>query len=425
MATLRYHFRPSKVRGSSGGKLFIRVIHSRQVKDIPTDYSLQTEEWDRLTRRIVYHGYDYSRNVYLSKIEERMKHDLANLKSIEKTLKSQGNYTSQDLANRFKSAFTDNGSLAAYCEKVSTKLIDSGQTRTARAYCSAVRSLKRFLGNKELQLTDIDSGLMRKYESYLGGRGLGKNTISFYMRNLRALYYRAIEDKLIQAKPDNPFANVYTGVHLSKKRALELKDIRALRELAQQISGLKDKEKEIRRRNTWGGLYDSLLYFNFCLEARGMSWVDMVFLKKNDIREGTFIYRRKKTDQELEIIVTPTMSKILSHFAGRTEGSPYVFPVIHPSKGSERQQYESGLRIQNERLALVAKMAGLEKKVTTHVSRHSWATIAKREKIDISLISELLGHNNIKTTYRYLACFDQSEMVKATEQVANALQAAS
>lgn len=425
MATFRYHLRPSKVKGSDEGRLFIRVIHQRKMKDISTSYPIRSDEWDERSGRIVYGRSDHSRNRYLTKIEEKMSNDLACLRSIESDLASAGDYTAADLAEGFKALFEDKGSLIAFCERVSAGLIDNGQIRTARAYRSAVRSLRRFRQDSNLKLEEIDAALMRNFESYLKGQGLGKNTISFYMRNLRALYYRAVEEKLIPIRPENPFAHVYTGVSVSKKKALDLKDIRSLRKLEEKLSGKIQREENGRRRRTMEKIRESLMYFDFCLEARGMSWVDMVFLKKSDLKGDSFTYRRRKTKGELDIIITPTMKKIMLYFTERTKRSAYVFPIIDPARGSELGQYASGLRVQNGRLATAARMAGLDKKVTTHVSRHSWATIAKREKIDISLISELLGHSNIKTTYRYLASFDQNEVARVTAQVSRVLQRAS
>jgi integrase len=258
---------------------------------------------------------------------------------------------------------------------------------------------------------------MRGYEEWLHGQGLEKNSISFYMRNLRALYYRAIDEKVICIQPDNPFAHVYTGVAVSRKRALDTKELDRLHRVMEGMQEFFATTNSVRRYEKMKNIYEALLYFGFCMEARGMSWVDMAYLRKDAIREDSFTYRRRKTKGELNIIITPAMQRIIEYFADQTENSPYVFPIIHPARGSELRQYESGLRLQNARLNMAARMAGIDKKVTTHVSRHSWATIAKREKIEIALISELLGHSNIAITTRYLDSFNKSEVVGATKQM--------
>jgi integrase len=341
-------------------------------------------------------------------------------------LASKGEYTAAQLAEGFRALSSDKDSLMTFCDKVTSALIDNGQVRTARAYRSAVRSLSRYhsLDKKEQQqlcLDDINSETLRGYEEWLRGLGLEKNSISFYMRNLRALYYRAIDKKVIRPQSENPFAHVYTGVSVSRKRALDFDEIHKLRLIMQKCKEFLIASKNTRYRSKIGGIYEALLYFGFCLEARGMSWVDMAYLRKDAIRQGSFTYRRRKTKGELEIIVTPVMQMVIAHFADQTEDSPYVFPIIHPARGSELRQYESGLRIQNARLNAAACMAGIDKKVTTHVSRHSWATIAKREKIEISLISELLGHSNIEVTTRYLDSFNKSDIIHTTEQMVKVL----
>jgi integrase len=434
MASFTFHLRRSKVAGSEEGRLFIRIIHARLVKEIPTSYTLKTYEWDAKAKRIVYDRSDHARNRYLAETEEKMHNELAYLRVFERDLAAKGEYTAAQLGKGFLALSSDKDSLMTFCDKVTSTLIDNGQLRTARAYRSTVRSLSRYYyqrrtmvdtvsnDGKHLRLEDINSGTMRGYEEWLRGQGLEKNSISFYMRNLRALYYRAVDEKVIRLQPENPFAHVYTGVSVSQKRALDAKEIGKLRQIQRTVAKALTSRENTRSKSKMAGIYDALLYFDFCLEARGMSWVDMVTLRKDAINGELFTYRRQKTKGELNIIVTPKMKNIIAHFAERTKGSPYVFPVIHPSRGSERRQYESGLRIQNERLAEAARMAGIDKKVTTHVSRHSWATIAKREKIEIALISELLGHSNIEITNRYLASFDQDDVARATEQVANALK---
>jgi hypothetical protein len=368
MASFTFHLRRSKVADSEDGRLFIRIIHARQVKEIPTSFALKTYEWDKRAGRILYDRSDYARNLYLVETEEKMHNELAYLRVFERDLAAKGEYTAAQLAAGFRALTSDKGSLMAFCNKVTLTLIDNGQLRTARAYRSAVRSLSRYscLRNGgapptctevgiHLRLEDINSGMMRGYEEYLRGKGLEKNSISFYMRNLRALYYRAIDERAVRPQPENPFAHVYTGVSVSRKRALDAKEIGQLRQVQQKIAESLAAKDNTRHRNKIAGIYDALLYFDFCLEARGMSWVDMVTLRKDAIRHGTFTYRRHKTKGELEIIVTPAMQKIITHFSERTHNSPYVFPVIDPTRGSEWRQYESGLRMQNERLAAAAR----------------------------------------------------------------------
>ena len=115
------------------------------------------------------------------------------------------------------------------------------------------------------------------------------------------------------------------------------------------------------------------------------------------------------------------MQSILNYFSQSNKNSVYVFPIIRDGGGSERLQYESGLRGQNKRLQRLALLAGLKEHVSTHVARHSWATMAKRENLPLWVISEGLGHSNEKTTYTYLASFERSVLDLAGERISTLL----
>ena len=426
MASYKYHFRKTKKTDSDDGKLFIRVIHDRKFKDIATPHAIRSSEWDEERSRVIYHIDDPARNDYLADVESQMRHDLAALDILDRQWVEKRDFTAEELVGAFKNTYLDAHNILAYSEQVGQKLKEDGQFRTARAYSSAVRSLLIYRKGQRTSLQDISSSLMRDFESHLKKKGLNMNTISFYMRNLRALYYRAIEDRLIHAQPDNPFGNVYTGVYISRKRALNIDELRSLNKVQKILKTTAASEKDKRKRSAALNLQESLMYFNFCLEARGMSWVDMAFLKKADLKNDVLSYRRKKTGRMLDsITITPCMRKIIDYFAVRTANSPYVFPVIDPGKGNELRQYEVGLRTQNERLEIRARMAGIEKKVTTHVSRHTWATVARNVNLSIPVISELLGHSNINVTHRYLDALENDQIRQATERVTKELAKAS
>ena len=86
-----------------------------------------------------------------------------------------------------------------------------------RLYASTLKSFTAFRKNNDLALSEMDSDIMMLYEAYLRNRGLTKNSTSFYMRILRAVYNRAVEKELTIQR--NPFRHVYTGVDRSGKRA--------------------------------------------------------------------------------------------------------------------------------------------------------------------------------------------------------------
>jgi len=309
--------------------------------------------------------------------------------------------------------------LKTYGALLKEKLEQNGHARTARAYASAVKSLQQFMKGKDIYLKDIQAQLIINYENYLIHKGVKLNTISFYMRNLRAIYNRAIQDKLIQPQEESPFTKVFTGVAESKKRTLEHTELIRLANIEQLLEtypGQTGCSTPIRPQ-LYRNLQKALYYFLFCYHARGMSFIDLCFLKKTDIHENTIVYRRKKTGGLLKVRITPPMAKIIAFFQPQTETSHYLFPILGQPATNERKQYETALTRQNVHLQMLSQLAGLDKKVTTHVSRHTWATLAKRAKVPIPLISEALGHKDIQTTNRYLASFEVSVLDELSIQM--------
>ncbi|MDL2320579.1 site-specific integrase [Alistipes sp. OttesenSCG-928-B03] len=416
MTSINFHFRPSTRAGYCEGRLFIRVIHKRKPKNIVTGYKLFPHEWDAKNRKVLLPENDQPRLMYLNDIRTRMADDIHRLQTAVKLISRQGEYTVEEIAG---SAKTQVGvdTLWAFSETLSKRLQAVGRERTARAYRTAARSLIAYNKGIDPQLADIDEALIKGYETHLTSMGRGLNTISFYMRNLRAIYFKAVRLRIIMARLENPFINVYTGVCESRKRALAQEQINTLGILeARMKTAAKAPVVKKYLSVHHHSLYSALMLFMFSYHARGMSFVDMAYLKKTDIRDGQISYRRHKTGGQLNVKVTEPMQDIIERFRDATDGSEYVFPVIDDQRGPARVQYENGLRTQNKRLKELGRMVGIEH-LSTHVARHTWATLAKKSMIDIQVISEALGHKDMKTTSRYLASFDQSTLDKVSEEM--------
>ncbi|MCC8019234.1 MAG: site-specific integrase [Rikenellaceae bacterium] len=343
--------------------------------------------------------------------EESMRADLSRLEDIVKALSKTGNFTVGDVVDGFHKT-GNRDTVIAFAGTVARELNAEGRVRTARAYRSAARSIVKFNHGQDMPLCEITAFRLREYERWLLDTGLHMNTVSFYMRNLRALYNRAVASEIIVPAETNPFGNVYTGVYDTRRRSLDRQDINAL-------AGL---EKKLPPGDT--ELRNALLYFLFAYHSRGMSFIDLAYLKKSDIKDGSIIYKRKKTGFYIEVKITRPMKRIIDRFKAATKGSPFLFPIIDPAASDYRLRYESALNRQNRYLKVLAGLAGIEKNISTHVARHTWATLAKRMGYNISLISEGLGHRDTKVTSIYLASFERSALDELSTRMSRAVRAA-
>ncbi|WP_165020261.1 site-specific integrase [Dysgonomonas sp. ZJ279] len=421
MASVKILYRPSSKVGQSQGSLCFRIIHQRKVKVITIASSINQSEWDSNKQVIVYPAAPLFRVKFLRELEDKIKQIANRLEQVIAELEKQGRYEISDIVCK-SYLEEETNSLYHYTEKQARLLFDYGQERTARAYRTTVRQLMKFNKGEDLLLEHINITFVKDFERHMKLQNKSLNTISFYIRNLRAIYHKAIQDKFIIAKAENPFSGTFTGFQRTKKRALSLEEIALLNNLDfSQLLNNNDQKTSSALSSVDEKLYTCWRLFFFCFHARGMSFVDLAYLRKDNIRRGVISYYRKKTGQLMEVKITSTLQGIIDSFSDDVAYSPYLFPIIADIGRSSRLQYESALRLQNNKLKELSHLAGLNKSLSTHMSRHSWATLAKRENLPLWVISESLGHSNEKTTYTYLASFERSILDQANEAISAAL----
>ncbi len=292
-------------------------------------------------------------------------------------------------------------------ETVISHLWKLGKAQTAENYTSTMNSFKRFTGGRDVKWSQFSPKLMMEYEAWLKSGGISRNTASFYNRILRAVYNRAAENGLTVR--DTPFRHVYTGIEKTVKRALPLGCIRRIKSLD-------------LTENPGGDYARDMFLFSFY--TRGMSFVDMAFLKKTDLRSGALTYCRRKTGRRLIIRWEPCMQEIVDKYAAATAGTGFLLPIIaRPGNADfERIQYKRALRRVNKNLKVISSMIGLKTNLTTYVSRHSWANIAQSQNCPISVISRSLGHESEMTTRIYLDSVDTATVDKANNSILNLLK---
>lgn len=378
MASIKVKFRPS-TNENKEGTIYYQIIQNRVIRQLKTDYRLFMYEWSEDNNAIIITN--NSRQNYLQSIEERIDWDIKRLQSIINHLGSKRQrYTIYDIISTFQKQANEQ-SLFNFMQGVIAQLQQMGKQRTSETYRCTLKSFMQFREDKDVLLEDIDSDLMLMYEAYLRGRGLTKNSTSFYMRILRAVYNRAIEKDLTTNR--NPFKHVYTGVDKTVKRAIPLKAIKQIKNLDLSLQPSLDFARDM---------------FLFSFYTRGMSFIDMAYLKKKDLYNGILSYRRRKTGQQLFIRWEECMQKIVDkHDADYY--SPYLLPILkYPY---DRSQYKNMLYRTNKSLKEIAKMVGLSIPLTLYVARHSWAVLALEYGMPIESVSKILGHTNITTTQIY------------------------
>ncbi len=305
--------------------------------------------------------------------------------------------------------------LDAYFKKWIVKYEQEGKIGNATTYSNTLSALNRF--NPRMKLKDVNVMMLKRFETWLrtdksastknkAKTKLKDTSISVYMRTLRALLNKAIADGLFKAE-NYPFSRNRSEKFKYQVSALKTKTAkRALsKDVIDEIKLLKtSKDSKIRFGQ---------LMFLFSYYTRGMNFIDISFLKWNQIGNERIDYVRRKTKQPFSIPILPQTKKILDQFRNDDSNhSDYVFGIlddsIHTTDRQKHTRVKTVLRDVNKSLKEIAKLIGMEGvKITTYVGRHSYATVLKKANVSTSKISQALGHGTEKITQVYLDDFEQ------------------
>ena len=378
------------------GTVFYQVTHRGMTRQIMTPVRLAAEDWDASGCRVVAEG--------MQSLQDRIDSGLVRLRMIIWYLDGmRREYTVDDIVYRY-GLQEDRATVMSFMDARIGQLISSGRLGTARNYIRARNSLAQYLGPADVTFVSMTKDFVSGYGAFLQRRGLVRNSISFYMRIWRAVYNLAVKNLFVEQA--YPFSDVYTGVDRTRKRAVGETVVSRLFRL--DLS-----------RSASLTLARDMFLFSYC--TRGMAFVDMAYLRKDDIRGGSIHYIRRKTGQPLCVRMEPCIRQIVDRYADRSE--VYVFPMLKsedPEKTYAR--YQVALNYYNRQLKQLGRMLHLDSGLTSYVARHSWATAARNHNIPVSVISAAMGHQSEKTTQIYLAMLEDSVIDSANQEIISCIK---
>lgn len=398
MASFKLKFRPSTTEGKPG-TMYFQVTHRRSTRAVYTDYRVMPEEWDGRTSFIRIVGTP-ERQAELQLIVSKIRWDCKRLAAfITEREQAMLEYTADDIVSAFR-LLPPCQTWFSFIHGMIVKKLRVGRLGTAKTYRDALASFSRFRDGEDVTIDALDAETMNLYEAWLKGCGLKRNSSSCYLRTLRTLYRKAVEAGLTTDK--NIFRHVFTGFAKTAKRAIPLDSLRAVRQIHLPESSAIAFARDM---------------FMLIVYLQGISFVDLAYLKKDDIRNGQLHYSRKKTGQELTVGWEPAMQYIVDSYAHLTKDSPYLLPIITKTDGTERRQYERMEHKVNYYLKKIGTMVGLQAPLTTYTGRHTWASTMRDMGTSLSVISKGLGHESLKTTQIYLSSIGMEGVVKANRKM--------
>lgn len=401
MVSIKVKFRKSK-KEKEAGTLFFQVICCRKVRIVSSSMKVFAIEWNPSTQRVIINpAMSEERKAYLRSVAENLSLELDIFQTIVQKLMMKCDCTAIRIIELYRE-WRVCEYFYPFVRKRIKELESEKRYKTAAAYRCTIQVFEKFRKGEDIKIGDFDVETLKRFERYLLERNVSMNTISFYMRVLRANYNRAVAMGLCTQQ--FPFRNVYTGISKTVKRAVDEQVVFRLQELDLSMQP---------------GLSYARDLFLFSFYTRGMAFVDIALLKPENIVNGVLHYTRSKTGQQLAVKLEECMQVIIDRYAN--SDSIYLFPIIKQTQYWYKQ-YTSALCLHNKRLRIISEKLGLSKRLTSYVARHTWATIAKNKGIPLRVISEGMGHCNENTTRIYLASLDSMVIDKANLLVISGLE---
>lgn len=183
-----------------------------------------------------------------------------------------------------------------YMASIITDLHDAERMGTEHVYQSTRNRISDFINGSTLSFNDITTLWLQAFQNYLLKRQLSWNTISTYMRILRAVYYRAVDDGLAPFRP-RLFKGVYTGIRGTTKRAIGEQTLRQLK----LPTGKSERLENARQ------------LFMLLFMLRGIPFVDIAYMRRRDLNGNMLTYRRRKTGAWLSVHIEPQAMQLIEH----------------------------------------------------------------------------------------------------------------
>jgi integrase/recombinase XerD len=265
---------------------------------------------------------------------------------------------------------------------------------TYRARKAMLGKFKTFLNNTALYLDNFTVKVLTDYVDYQrktlkNGNGTIQNNLKF----LHAIFNQAIRENLVTLNED-PFPKVKIKADSKKREYLTKKEIELIKKLE-----IDSSTKMFHHRNM----------FLFSCYSGGLGIRELLMLKWKDIRDGRLYFQRKKNSQLNSFPITRQGAEIINYYRklnGGAKDHQFVFPAMSDVKDYSDPDYlhnsiSSQTSLVNKSLGAIQEKAELSKHLSSHLARHTFATMALTQGIPVDQVQNILGHSNIRETMIY------------------------
>ncbi len=398
MSTIKILLRTSKINEAGEAPLCIRITKDRITKFIFLDYRIRPEFWDEKERHVKKSHPNSARlNNYLTTKLMEAQGAALKMESAEKNV----------LPDKIKDQIMGKSSASfyKYAERWLVELDNTERIGTYRHAKSIIDKMKKYTGVNDLLFDHITVTWLKGYEQYLRAKiGNKINTVNGDFRTIRKLIRAAVSEEII-TEDKNPFNRFKLTLEKVKRDYLTEEEL-----MLMELAPLEKGSNKDHHRNM----------FIFSAYAGGLRVSDILLLKWKDYDGERILMQTRKTSTVVSIKLPPTAKEILKAYqTDNVKPLDFVFPFLkneddYTDKKKLYNKISSATAYTNDDLKDITKIIGLEKRVSFHTARHTFATRALQKGMRIEYVSKIMGHSNIQTTQIY-AKIITSELDKAME----------
>lgn len=399
--------------------VMLRITRDRKTKRVKTELEVKKADWNQKAKNYKH----FRSSFHNSEVYNKMLEDiLKKYRATYEELKEEGTASTENIIDKVRNGEVSE-SFLQYALDRTQEIYDAGGFRNWKKYNGFCRKLQAFLKKKrkkDVTFAEITPAFLSQFDAFLHklpnerhpDRMLHQNTIAVNFNIFKTIVNRSIEIEGKMKPEQNPFMKFKYSTVKTTKEKLDTTELDKLLALELPEGSLK---------------WHCRNYFFFSFYCAGIRVGDLVQLRWCNITsENRLNYQMGKNHKVRDLALTPEALDILKHYE-KEDAKPndYIFPLLDMDTPwakfvtqSEKDAMKPELKkamfttisaktaLINKELGIIAKMAGIEKKVSFHVSRHSFAKAAKDKGLDNLVVKELLAHTNLSTTQRYMGDFD-------------------
>lgn len=304
---------------------------------------------------------------------------------------------------------TDIPTIKHYIEVKISQMLEYNQRK---GYTQVLNNWLNYTHEKKLGNLDfkqIDVQILKGFENFLFKKGLSSGTVYGNLKRIRTCFNMAIKEQIISVGDYIFRAYTMPKVKATQKEKLTIEELKLFISQQYEDGSLIKTTQQL-----------FLLAFNLA----GVRIEDVLTLKWENVKKERIEYVMAKTGAINSFQITPQIKLILDYFKSiKSHGAKLIIPIMNEEianlKSSkdeaENEKYKKEIgrktSLVNKFLKKIGEDALIEKKISTHIARHTFASIAiKKSNGDINFVQNALKHSNAKITQVYLASLDNDSM---------------